>query len=146
MDTGIDFSWICDETFFLKTYVQNQVLGRALTESVLMMDGKMIFTAFRQKDLDFYQVEPHDLDGIVQQLRVTRGVECAVFLYEISPNRYKVSLRSNGKVDVSKVGLYFQGGGHVRAAGCTMDGSVHDVVNNIAAQVAKQLDFGDSSC
>ena len=139
LDTGIDFSWICDETFFLKTYTQNQVLGRALAESVLMLDGKMIFTAFRRKDMDFYQVEPKDLDGIVQQLRVTRGVECAVFLYEVSPNRFKVSLRSNGKVDVSKIGLFFQGGGHVRAAGCTVEGSVYDVVSNIAAQVEKQL-------
>ena len=90
--------------------------------------------------MEFYQVEPKDLDGIVQQLRVTRGVEVAVFLYETGPCQYKVSLRSNGKVDVSKIGLYFQGGGHVRAAGCTIDGDIHDVVNNIALQVAKQLD------
>ena len=139
MDTGIDFSRICDETFFLKTYIQNQVLGRALAESILMMDGKLIFSAIRQKDMEFYQIEPKDLDGIVQQLRVTRGVEVAVFLYEVQTRRYKVSMRSNGKVDVSKVALYFQGGGHVRAAGCTINGGVHDVVNNIAAQVEKQL-------
>ena len=140
MDLGIDFSKICDETFFLKTYHQNQMLGRALTESILMMDGRLIFTVVREKDMEFYQVEPKDLDGIVQQLRVTRGVEVAVFLYETGPCQYKVSLRSNGKVDVSKIGLYFQGGGHVRAAGCTIDGDIHDVVNNIALQVAKQLD------
>ena len=140
MDTGIDFSRICDETYFLKTYNQNQILGRALTESIMMLDGKMIFTALKKKDLDFYQVEPKDLDGIVQQLRVTRGIECAVFLYEVSPARFKVSMRSNGVVDVAKIGLYFQGGGHVRAAGCTMEGSLHDVVTNIALQVEKQLE------
>ena len=139
MDTGIDFTRICDETYFLKTYHQNQVLGRCLAESILMLDGKMIFSALRQKDMDFYQIEPKDLDGIVQQLRVTRGVECAVFLYETSPCRYKVSLRSNGAVDVSKICLYFQGGGHVRAAGCTLEGDMHDVVSNIALQVEKQL-------
>ena len=139
MDTGIDFSKICDETYYLKTYNQNQVLGRCLTESILMLDGKMIFSVVRKKDMDFYQVKPQDLDGIVQQLRVTRGVECAVFLYEISPCRFKVSMRSNGAVDVAKIGLYFQGGGHVRAAGCTMDGDLHDVVSNIAMQVEKQL-------
>ena len=140
IDLGIDFAKICDETFYLKSYHQNQMLGRALAESILMMDGKLIFTAVRRKDMDFYQLEPKDLDGIVQQLRVTRGVEVAVFLYEVAPCRYKVSLRSNGIVDVSKIGLYFQGGGHVRAAGCTMEGGIHDVVNNIALQVAKQLD------
>ncbi len=139
MDTGIAFSRICDETFFRKTYIQNQVLGRALTESILMMDGRLIFSAMRQKDMDFYHVESKDLDGIVQQLRVTRGVEVAVFMHEVAPRSYKVSLRSNGKVDVAKIAVYFQGGGHVMAAGCTMNGGVHDVVNNIAAQVEKQL-------
>ena len=140
IDTGIDFSRICDETFFLKSYHQNQILGRALTESILMMDGKLIFAAIRRKDMDFYQVQPKDLDGIVQQLRITRGVECAVFLYETGPGEFKVSLRSNGSVNVAGIAVYFQGGGHVRAAGCTMCGSVHDVVNNIAAQVEKQLE------
>ncbi len=139
MDTGIDFTEICDSTFFRKTYNQNQVLGRALTESILMMDGKLIFSAMRRKDMDFYQVEPKDLDGIVQQLRVTQGVEVAVFLYETAPRQYKVSLRSNGVVDVSEVAVYFQGGGHVMAAGCTMSGGIHDVVNNIAARVDMQL-------
>ena len=140
MDTGIDFSWICDETFFLKSYHQNQILGRALTESILMLDGKMIFSVVRCRDMEFYQIGPKDLDGIVHQLRVTRGVEVAVFLYEFSPNRFKVSMRSNGIVDVAKIGVFFQGGGHVRAAGCSMEGDIHDVINNIALQVERQLE------
>ncbi len=144
MDTGIDFTEICDSTFFRKTYIQNQVLGRALTESILMMDGRLIFSAMRRKDMDFYQVESKDLDGIVQQLRVTAGVEVSVFMYETAPRQYKVSLRSNGNVDVSKVAVYFQGGGHVMAAGCTMNGGVHDVINNIAAQVDLQLKKSES--
>ncbi len=139
MDTGIDYSEIVDSTFFRRTYNQTQILGRALTESILMMDGKLIFSAVRHKDMEFYQVEFSDLDGIVQQLRVTAGVEVAIFMYEEAPRRYKVSLRSNGKVDVSKIAIYFQGGGHAMAAGCSMNGGVHDVVNNIAAQVDKQL-------
>ena len=81
-----------------------------------------------------------ELDGIVSQLRVTRGVEVAIFLYELEPNVYKVSLRSKEKVDVSKVAKYFGGGGHVKAAGCTMPGTVHDVINNLAGQIVRQLE------
>lgn len=66
--------------------------------------------------MKFYGVTPKELDGIVSQLRVTRGVEVAIFLYELEPNVYKVSLRSKEKVDVSKVAKYFGGGGHVKAA------------------------------
>ena len=139
MDTGIAFSKICDDTFFRKTYNQNQILGRALTESMLLLDGRVIITTVRKKDMEFYQVQPKDLDGIVQQLRVTQGVEVAVFLYESADGQYKVSMRSNGKVDVSQIAVFFRGGGHRMAAGCTIEGSVHDVINQITLQIAQQL-------
>ena len=80
-----------------------------------------------------------DLDGIVNQLRLTKGVEVAVFIYEHDPMRFKVSMRSNGCVDVSQVALFFGGGGHTRAAGCDMSGTAYDVLNNLAAQIEKQL-------
>lgn len=139
MDKGIDFSGIIDRTYYQKTYLQNQILGRALLESVMMLDNKIIFSAIRQKDMDFYEVEPKDMDGIVQQLRNTAGVEAAIFLYETGPQEFKVSMRSNGKIDVSQIACYFGGGGHVKAAGCTMQGSVYDVVNNLVKHMDKQL-------
>ena len=51
--------------------MQNQVLGRALMESILLLDGKIIVGRIRQKDMSFYGVGPADLEGIVSQLRVT---------------------------------------------------------------------------
>ena len=52
--------------------------------------------------MDFYGVDPKDLDGVVSQLRVTKGVEVAIFMYELETNLYKVSLRSKYDVDVAK--------------------------------------------
>ena len=54
MDKGIDFTDIVDRTYVQKTYLQNQILGRALLESITMLDGKIIFSAIRQKDMAFY--------------------------------------------------------------------------------------------
>lgn len=139
MEMGIDFSKIVDKTFYEKSYVQNQVLGRCLMESIMVLDGKCIVGSVKKKDMDFYGVEPKDLDGIVQQLRVTKGVEVAIFLYEVKTQEFKVSLRSNGPVDVNAVASYFGGGGHVKAAGCTMQGSVYDVINNLTLPIEKQL-------
>ena len=109
------------------------------------MDGKCILAAVRQKDMAFYGADNSDLDGIVEQLRVTDGVECALFLHETENHVYKVSMRSNNQVDVSKVAAYFGGGGHVRAAGCTMNGSVHDVINNLSVHIAEQLSADSES-
>ena len=139
MKTGFDFSRIIDESFYQKTYLQNQVMGRVLAESIMLLDGKCIVGYMKLRDMDFYGVKPSDLDGIVSQLRLTKGVEVAMFIYEHESQVFKVSLRSNGSVDVSKIASYFGGGGHVKAAGCDLAGSMYDVINNISEQIEKQL-------
>lgn len=144
LETGIEASRIIDETFYQKSYVQNQILGRTLMESILLMDGKVIVGSVKLKNMEFYGVTPKELDGIVSQLRYTRGVEVAIFMYELEPQRYKVSMRSNGKVDVSKVAGYFGGGGHVKAAGCELSGNYHDVVNNLTLHIEAQLQEKES--
>ena len=139
MDKGIAFTDILDKTYFEKTYLQHQITGRALLESMRLMDGRCIISGLRQRDIDFYGVTPTDLDGISALLRNTEGVEVAIFLYEANTQEYKVSMRSKSYIDVQKVAQFFGGGGHVRAAGCTMQGSMHDVVNNLTREIAKQM-------
>lgn len=136
---GIDFSNIIKDSFYTKTYAQNQIMGRTIMESIMLMNGQCIVGYVRQKDMRFYGIEPKDLDGIVNQLQNTKGVEVAIFLYETGVQEYKVSMRSNGVVDVAKVAAYFGGGGHVRAAGCSMQGSVHDVINSLTYDIDRQL-------
>ena len=136
---GFDFPELIDHTFYEKTYVQNQILGRALLESILFMDGKCIVSMVDKKTMSFYGAAPHDLDGIVNQLRNTKGVECAIFMYQVDTLEYKVSLRSNGGIDVAKIAMFFGGGGHVRAAGVTMQGTYHDIINNLSSQIIQQM-------
>ena len=136
---GFDFPRLIDETFYEKTYVQNQILGRALLESIMFMDGRCVVSMIDRKTMKFYRARPEDLDGIVNQLRNTKGVECAIFMYQTDTLEYKVSLRSNGKVDVAKVAGFFGGGGHVRAAGVTMQGTFYDIINNLSARIEMQL-------
>ena len=140
IEYGFEFPALIDETFYEMTYAQNQLLGRALLESIIFMHGKCIVSAIDKKTLDFYNATPEDLEGIISQLRITKGVECAIFMYETGSLEYKVSLRSCRYVDVSRVAVFFGGGGHVRAAGCTINGTFHDVVNNISKQIELQMD------
>ena len=120
MEKGVPFTRIIEDAFFKKTYVQNQIMGR-------------------KKVMDFYGLTPGDMDGIVSQLKNTEGVHVAIFLYELEPQVFKVSLRSDELVDVSKIAAVFGGGGHARAAGCTMSGSPYDVINNLTLYIEKQL-------
>ncbi len=138
---GFDFSKIIDDTFYEKTYVQTQIMGRAILESVRFMHDKCIVSMVSRRMMDFYQVTPQDLDGIVNQLLAVKGVECAIFMYEIRTLEYKISMRSKGRVDVAGVAMRSGGGGHVRAAGCTMNGTYHDNINNLAIGIAEQLNI-----
>ena len=138
MEKGIDYSDIIDNSFYKKSYIQNQILGRALLESVLFYDGKCIFSSVTKHEMEFYGVTGKELGGIVEQLRLTDGVEVAIFLYETGDGEYKVSMRSKKVIDVSSIAVHFGGGGHIRAAGFTASGTVYDIVNGIGAMIEEQ--------
>ena len=140
LELGVDFSSIIKNSFYLKTYIQNQVMGRVLAESIMLIDGKCIVGYLRRRDMAFYGIGGPELDGIVNQLLLTEGVEAAVFLYEAQTQEFKVSLRSAGRVDVSEAALYFAGGGHHAAAGCTVAGTFYDVINAVVGRITVQLE------
>ncbi len=139
MRKGIRANEIIDKTFYEKTYAQNQILGRAILDSSLHCDGKVIISALAKRTMEAYQVIPKDLEGIVSQLRVTKGVEVAIFLYEIGTDEYKISLRASGDVDVNQVANTFGGGGHKKAAGLTMKGTVYEVAEKLLQKIQEQL-------
>lgn len=136
---GFDFPRLIQETFYQKTYIQTQIMGRALMESIRFLDGRCIVSAIDKKTMEFYDVDSRDLDGIVNQLRNIKGVSCAVFMYQTGVLEYKISMRTDEKVDAAKIATYFGGGGHMRAAGCNMRGTFHDCVNNLSLHIEKQL-------
>lgn len=136
---GFDFTKIIDETFNEMSYIQNQLLGRVLLDSIRFMNNRCIVGKIDKKTMDFYQATSKDLDGIVSILRNTKGVDCAIFMHEMEHGEYKISMRSNERVDVSKIAQVFGGGGHMRAAGCSMRGTFHDIVNNLSKYIEMQL-------
>lgn len=139
MRKNIRANMIIDKTYYEKTYAQNQILGRALLESSLCMNGKCIVSYVTKDVMELHGVTPKDLEGIVSQLRVTQGVEVAIFLYQLGEEEFKVSLRANGDVDVSRVAVTFGGGGHKKAAGLTMKGTVQEILDALLDEISVQL-------
>lgn len=140
MEKGIDYSKIVDDTFYKKTYHQNRILGQALLDSKLYLDGKCILTYLTQAQMQEFGCTPKQLDGIVNQLRITKGTDVAVFLYENENGTYKVSLRANGDFNVADIACSFGGGGHVKAAGCTMEGHIDDIICRLLEAIAKRIE------
>lgn len=139
MEYGFDFPNLIKRSFYEKTYLQSQIMGRCLMESVRFMDERCIVSLVDTKTADFYGVLPKDYEGIVSQLINIRGIDVAIFMYEVADQEFKVSLRSTEAVNVAKIASEFGGGGHDRAAGCTMHGTFYDCVNNISAKIEEQM-------
>jgi phosphoesterase RecJ-like protein len=139
MEMGIDYPKIVDETFYTKTFAQNRILGQALLNAQLYLDGKVIVSVVTRKEMEEYGVLPKHLDGIVNQLRVTKDVVVAAFLYENEDATFKGSLRVNGDFNVAEIAVGFGGGGHVKAAGFSADGPVEKVIERLLAAIEEKL-------
>ena len=144
MDKGIDYSRIVDDTFYIRTFAQQQILGKALMDAELHFNGTCISSVVKRKQLEKFHVEPKDLDGIVSTLRSTAGVEAAVFVSPNENDTYKVSLRSASYMDVAPIAMEFGGGGHSRAAGVSMEGKPDEILKKVLAKMKKQLKDKDT--
>ena len=139
MECGIDYSKIVDETYYIKTFAQQKIIGLALMKCQLHCEGACISSYITNKEMEEYHVLPKHLDGISSMLRSTKGVEVAVFLYENGENQYKASLRSAKYLDVAAIAANHNGGGHIRAAGCTLTGNPEDIIRLLVSEISKQL-------
>ena len=137
LDYKIAASDIINSSFNEKTYLQNQILGRCLMESILCMDGRVVIAYVDRRIQALYGLVSSDTDGVVDQLRITAGVDVAVLLKEMNPRLWRVSMRTNHIVNAAEVCEHFGGGGHMHAAGCVLNGSVHDVINTLTREVEK---------
>ena len=136
LDLGVDSGRIIDGTFYEKSWAQNKLLAIALNKAELYHDGFTALTLITRDDLKSVGLTMNDTDGIVEQLRLTRGVEIAVFIREDGDNYYKLSLRSkNGEVDVSKIAVAYSGGGHLRAAGFNATGNIEEINKNVLSLI-----------
>ena len=103
-------------------------------------DGKVTFTYINTKDEEEVGAEPGDHVGLVEIGRDIEGVEVSIFIRQKEKeDKYKVSMRSGNTVNVSDICFLFGGGGHPRAAGCLIQGTVEEVKEKIMKEVKKVL-------
>ena len=95
--------------------------------------------------LERHGVGTDDLDGVVEHARSIAGIRMALLFREISQGRVKVSLRSVGDVDVADFARPFGGGGHTKASGIALPGTLSEVQGRVlhaARSYLRELDGG----
>ena len=133
LETGGDFSNLIHQMFGVHTLRQLQAQAYAVEHTTLHFDGKAAVMAMPHAYLDERGMTFDEVDFLSALPRSIEGVEVGVYLKEKSEHEIKVSLRSNQSVDVAAVAAAFGGGGHVRAAGVTIAGTLEAAKEKILA-------------
>ena len=104
--------------------------------------GKVAFLALRKSMVSKFSQETDVRDTIFKYLRAIKGIEVIVILTEHGKNKTKINLRSQGKFDVARLALHFGGGGHKKASGCMISGSIKQAQEKVALQIKKEMTQG----
>ncbi|MCT4598752.1 MAG: bifunctional oligoribonuclease/PAP phosphatase NrnA [Vallitalea sp.] len=135
----IDFTEMTNRVFYYRSYNALKILSVAINNAKLYSENEIIVSTLTIEELKQNNCYKKDTDGIIQMLNEVIGTQCAVLITQITDNDYKVSLRSKNKVDVCKVAKKFSGGGHIKASGCTVSGTIKEVEEIIVNEIVKQL-------
>ena len=133
-----NFSEILEKTYYEKTYEQVINIAGIVEKAEQYFDGKVIFGSVSYQEYTERKLTPADFDGAINELRIIKGCECAIFMYPMNEVTYKVSMRSIGTVNVANICELFGGGGHVRAAGFFKKAGLEELRDQILAAIAEQ--------
>lgn len=116
-----------------------QLLKRALDTLTVAHDGQVAWMVVPREAYRELGCGPDDLEGMVDIPREVEGVEVAILFREMEDGPVKISFRSTGDVDVNALARTFGGGGHVKASGALVSGSIDEVVDKVVDRAAQLL-------
>ena len=135
-DGGPDTAEISRRLF--DTFPHKVILANGLASANLRLfeNGRLAISVISRTDMEAAGLVPDDLSETVNIPRAVEGSEIGVMLKQTdeAPGVFRVSSRSNGQADVASVCRTFGGGGHLRAAGCTIRASSPDEAVRTAAE------------
>jgi phosphoesterase RecJ-like protein len=127
LEQGIDPEAIYVELYSKAPEGRVRLMAEALQTLVVEHDVGIAWVTIPPGSLERHKVDPDDLDGVVEYARSIDGVRLGMLFREIAGGRIKISFRSIGGVDVAKLAGQFQGGGHSKAAGASLPGTLAEV-------------------
>ncbi len=138
LSIGVNVSEVYRKVLEVRTKGNFALTKLAIDRLELLEDGKIAFTYITKEDEKNVNAKNGDHDGLVDIGRTIEGVEVSILLRE-ADGFFKGSLRSNEYVNVSDVCMMFGGGGHVRAAGCSIHLPLEEAKEKIINEVKKHL-------
>ena len=130
---------VAEEIYEKQPISRTRLLGSVLNTLEVLDNGRIAFVKVSLSMLEKAAAAPYLTENMVNYPKSIRGVKVAVLFREVSRNHYKMSFRSNEDVDVADIASEFGGGGHPRASGCSIKGSLSDVKERIFDAINRRL-------
>lgn len=138
-DLGIDVNGVSVEIYENERPEKIKIANVAMSHLMMIANGKGAVAFVSNDELISNGIKAGETDPIVQTLRSIKNVEIAAFLKEKDPGVIRVSYRSKSSSDVSKIALLHNGGGHTKAAGCTLYMPLEEAVKVTADDIEEAL-------
>ncbi|MCL1831421.1 MAG: bifunctional oligoribonuclease/PAP phosphatase NrnA [Oscillospiraceae bacterium] len=142
MEYGFDVAKINYLMFEMKTRKRLELEQKALAGVEFFYGGKCAVITLTVDMLE--GIDPADTGGVSVLSKQVEGVDVGVIIKERDPakelNAWKISLRTNTNINAQAICCTFGGGGHMRAAGCKIKGTLDEVKELVLAEIAKQVE------
>ncbi len=140
LEYGINIGQISRELYHKRSLDKTKLIGIAINSITLYCENRVAVLYIENSAIDHLSIDEEDFEGLINYAREIDGVEVAVSIRN-KGDGLKIGLRSNVYVDVSVIAQRFGGGGHERAAGCTIDSTdVNGIIKLLLAEIATHLD------
>jgi phosphoesterase RecJ-like protein len=132
------------EDMYVRIYASSppgrvQLLAEVLATLQFDLDAGLAWLSMNHGLMEKYGVRAEDLDGIVEHARSISGTKMALFFRDLGHGKVKISFRSTGSVDVNAFARQFGGGGHAKASGAMVSGSLAEVRDRTIAAAREYL-------
>ena len=139
LDLGADARLLTDRIYFNFSQQNLKMLGHVLSGLELYDGGKISCLTVDQASLEQYQISSGDTEGLVDYSLFVDGVQVGALFKEVSPQRTKVSLRSQNHLDIAQLARQYGGGGHKNAAGFALDQPLLEAKKLVLGELKKWI-------
>jgi phosphoesterase RecJ-like protein len=138
-ETGVDTSALSRDIYDSFSIGRVRLTGAMLDAMTLHHEDRFAVLFFDDALLSRCGAVIDDTEGLVNIPLGARDVVAVALIKQQGPDRYRISLRSKGQIDIRSVAALWGGGGHMNAAGCTIEGSLEVVRHTLVTAVGSVL-------
>ena len=134
LELGLDLVDISQRFLYNKTFQEIKLAGESLSTIKTYKDDRVLIFNTSREMLDSNGLDDSATSKMTQWVKGTKGIEISLYYWQEINGRYKFSIRSE-IYNVQQIADYFNGGGHLKAAGFTVEGDIDSIIKDIVRQI-----------